>query len=165
MKKRIIYIVILLMLSLLVLTGCQNSLWAFITNTPVEISDQNAICYEAIDSVTYVYKNNVRVRLTTMENSDSLCLNNDPNSTDAINDVWPSVLTGYFDIVRWNNDKLYIHYDNKYYEFDINSYNMPPVDEYGEPQKPTYELIEYSEDDFVKKYPDYNDYYFYSHTK
>lgn len=119
----------------------------------------------------YEYSKKVLVTISD-HYSDKLSLNDgtDYYSTDKDDNF--CILTGHFDKVAWNNYKLFINMKDKYYCFDIKSYNVPKTttspsnfDDYyvDNNLKPEYELKKFTADDMKKLYPDYQDYEWYGH--
>lgn len=127
---------------------------------PHKIEEQNLEVYSTRNSTSYLYMDKVEVAHTRNngEYTDSLILRigEDITSTDG-NYV---ILSGKFDSVGWNNNVLYIYSDNNYYVFDIENYNVPEKNiDKDKGQSPDYELLKYTKDEFVKKFPNYKDFY------
>jgi hypothetical protein len=107
----------------------------------------------------YMYSEKVVVHISDSTSKDFLSL----ATTDAKeDDSWVTfaeeVLSGRFKKVGWNDFKLFILMDDKYYVLDINAYEVPELDKNGNPKEIEYELIEYSNVDFKAEFPDYKSY-------
>ena len=70
------------------------------------------------------------------------------------------MLKGKFEKVGWNDDKLYILSDDKYYEFDINSYEIPK-NYNGSSLETAYSLKEYSKSQFEKNFKNFDSFDWY----
>lgn len=116
-----------------------------------DVSDINKSLdfYRINNAQYYVYQQKVAV---TMDgDNDSLDLRTGKYRENWLNNSSENVLKGNFQKVAWNNDKLYILSDDRYYEFDINSYEVPKNYD-GNSSKLTYTLTEYSKSQFEKNY-------------
>lgn len=129
---------------------------------PKYIDEESLVIYTGRNAISYIYQDKVKVTINYNDRDDSLRLR-----TRLGEEYWDydniRVLSGTFERVGWYDDNLFILMDEKYYSFDIDGYEVPPLDEDGEPQNPDYELKEYSKSEFKKLYPDYESFDWYGH--
>lgn len=129
---------------------------------PKYIDEESLVIYTGRNAISYIYQDKVKVTINYNDRDDWLRLR-----TRMGEEYWYydsiTILSGTFERVGWYDDNLFILMNEKYYSFDIDEYEVPPLDEDGEPQNPDYELKEYSESEFKKLYPDYESYDWYGH--
>lgn len=124
----------------------------------IENESQSLDFYRIDDVKYYVYQQKVAV---TMDgDNDSLDVRTGKYRDNWLNDSSENVLKGNFEKVAWNDDKLYILSDNKYYEFDINSYEVPKYYN-GNSLATAYSLKEYSKSQFEKTFKNSYSFYWY----
>lgn len=118
-------------------------------------SDIELLYFDEYNPPRYQYSGKVQI-YDCYDSYDRLYLNESKNTNKKyLFDKRYIALEGNFDEVAWEDFKLFIHMGETYYVFDINTYNAPPYDENN---NPTYELLEFSKEDFIKNYPDYDFY-------
>lgn len=128
---------------------------------PVRNEEKNLTIYTVRNYMTYEYMNKVAIgiSLDRSEVNDELKIKiKDEEHWRLSIDSSKIILEGKFETFAWYDDTLYILCNNKYYEFDIADYQMP--NEFDEDGNPIieYEMPEYNKDEFVSKYPNYNDF-------
>lgn len=78
-----------------------------------------------------------------------------------------TVLKGGFNEVAFNDGHVFIHMNDDYYDYDINSEIIQPTTdsdgEYLYNAKPYFDLKKYSVDDFMELYPEYETYEWFSY--
>ena len=154
-----IRVCILIMPLILLLSGCNLF-------SPKEYPEKELIVYTSRDSMGYIYSDKVLVKMSysdAYEDVLALRLYADgiPWHGSELASYYP--LTGEFEKVAWVDYNLFILCDGTYYSFDIKSYEIPPLDEDGDPMDPEYELKEYSESEFKELYPDWESFDWYGH--
>lgn len=123
--------------------------------SPQEVPEENLTIYSNRDEVIYEYQDKVALTMPCSDDDiDTLCLRTDKSAVSWIN-CGTTILKGKFEKIGWYDDTLFIFYDSVYYVFDIDEYEIPPLDEEGNLQEPDYELKEYSESEFKENYPEY----------
>lgn len=118
--------------------------------------NENTDCLSSsgIDGTLYEYSNKLQLDIcygTDYSDSLSLCNSTEPNSDNEFFKDDYTILTGDFSKHCWKNYKLFIIMDEIYYEFDINSYEPPAIDDAG---NINYVLKEYTKEEFVNAYPE-----------
>lgn len=104
------------------------------------------------DSAVYQYSDKVKL-YDSYDNLDKLLLreNTDSYDGDFFDDEYIA-LSGDIEQATWVDYELIFLMDNMFYVFDIEEYTIPPCDENG---NETFELIQYSAEEFKTHYPDY----------
>lgn len=149
-SSKAISVISIVACSLLMLSLVGYMIFAIIWDT-TDASDINKSLdfYRINNAQYYVYQQKVAV--TMNGNNDSLDLRTGRYRENWLNNSSENVLKGNFQKVAWNDDKLYILSDDKYYEFDINSYEVPKNYD-GNSSKLTYTLKGYSKSQFEKNH-------------
>ncbi len=138
-KLTLACLIIALVLSM---TGCLEAVFG-----PKHYEDENLTVYTGQGTIRYEYSEIVAITLNN-NGDDSLEINN------------YTELESHFDKVAYNEGKLYIITDEKYYMFDIDDY----IEHYNvDPDYNDYELHEYSTEEFKELYPVYEDFVWYGH--
>lgn len=120
----------------------------------------------------YIYSDKVHIRLLYNEkdHDDSLSLKI-VDDEDWIYNTYEALVSDFTE-VAWKDYMLFIRVEDIYYTFDIKSYGLPNQDDLPKNKKgeilydeivPEYDLREYNKHEFIKKYPDYKDYEWYSY--
>lgn len=153
MKK----LIIILLLSCL-LSGCNLAGTAY-------YSDEELVVTGGVDEGIYTYSDKVSVELNYSGRIDFLKL----KVTDK--EDWKSTaycaLEGEFTEAAWNDNKIFIHTDdNVYHVFDVKNYQVGKFtsNSLGDKTKtPVYSLVNYTEIELSRKYPDYKTFEWYDH--
>ena len=153
------------------LTGCdfeEDILGSMVTSQ----DSREELKYSAGKNVqNYEYSEKVLVTISD-HNDDKIQLNDGFGNYENYGLENNSILSGHFDKVAWNDYKLFVCMDEKYYCFDIKNYEVPnkataPTDKDGEvcynQIKPTYDLKQYSEKEMKELYPTYEEFEWYGH--
>lgn len=140
MKK--LFAIIISAVMIISLSGCSLEKIANSVFTSTDSSEE--LKYSAGKNVQN-YEYSEKVLITISDNYDDTLQVKDSNG--SYNNT---LLSGYFDKVAWNDYKLFILTNDKYYCFDINS-------------KIKYDLKEYTEKELKSLYPEYNEYEWYGH--
>lgn len=118
--------------------------------------NENTACLSSTgkDGTIDEYSNKVQLHIcygTDYSDELILCNSTEPNGDDEFFYDEYTILTGDFSKHCWKDNKLFIIMEEIYYEFDINSYEPPAIDDAG---NINYVLKEYTKEEFVNAYPD-----------
>ena len=118
--------------------------------------NENTACLSSTgkDGTIDEYSNKVQLHIcygTDYSDELILCNSTEPNGDDEFFYDEYTILTGDFSKHCWKDNKLFIIMEEIYYEFDINSYEPPAIDDEG---NINYVLKEYTKEEFVNAYPD-----------
>lgn len=99
------------------------------------------------DCSTIEFSNKIQIHIQGVREYDEviLCNSKEPNSNDEFFDEGYTILTGDITKYAWNDYKLYIYLDGIFYEFDLNAYEPPALDESGNLR---YQPNEYTKEEF-----------------
>lgn len=163
MKKFLkILLISVLLFIFIVIIGIHTIFFVLDLESEKTIPEESLVINTGRNVISYKYQDKVEVIIRYSDRDDSLCLR-----TCLGEEYWGydkiGILYGTFEKVSWYDDNLFILMDKKYYSFDIDGYEVPPLDEDGNPQKPDYELKEYSESEFKTLYPYYESFDWYGH--
>ena len=106
------------------------------------------------DCSTIEFSNKIQIHIQGVREYDEviLCNSKEPNSNDEFFDEGYTILTGDITKYAWNDYKLYIYLDGIFYEFDLNAYEPPALDESGNLR---YQPKEYTKEEFENAFPGY----------
>lgn len=118
--------------------------------------NENTACLSSTgkDGTIDEYSNKVQLHIcygTDYSDELILCNSTEPNGDDEFFYDEYTILSGDFSKHCWKDNKLFIIMEEIYYEFDINSYEPPAIDDAG---NINYVLKEYTKEEFVNAYPD-----------
>lgn len=161
MKKssKIIAAIFITLLSLILIVSAFLLLFEGIKLSYDPSDESKSLDYYDIDDVKY-YVYQQKVAVTMNGDNDSLDVRTGKYRDNWLNDSSENVLKGKFEKVGWNDDKLYILSDDKYYEFDINSYKIPK-NYNGSSLETAYSLKEYSKSQFEKNFKNFDSFDWY----
>lgn len=123
---------------------------------PTYYKDEDLLFFMGRDSLEYEYSNRAQI-IISHESNDTLVLKDESdsrNSNDSDKSFFTdgeTVLSGSFVKHAWNDYKLFILMEDLYYVYDL---KKAPDAIYDEDGNFSYELKEYSENDFSKLYPE-----------
>ena len=114
------------------------------------------------DCSTIQFSNKIQIHIQGVREYEEviLCNSKEPNSNDEFFDEGYTILTGDITKYAWNDYKLYIYLDGIFYEFDLNAYEPPALDENGNLR---YQPNEYTKEEFENTFLG-NKYYWDWHT-
>lgn len=153
--KSISISIVLFILSF-VISGCRGAIIRVgdLIFEPQYNKNTDCLSSSGIDGTLYEYSNKLQLDIcygTDYSDSLSLCNSTEPNSDNEFFKDGYTILTGDFSKHCWKNYKLFIIMDEIYYEFDINSYEPPAIDD---AENINYVLKEYTKEEFVDAYPE-----------
>ena len=146
-----IIVVIIMIFMIINMDSILTAVVNFLT-APTYYEENQLLYRSAIDGGIYQYSG--KVKLSEWTHGDELLIVNvgdDCNKKEFFDEEY-TVLKGEFERHSWNDYELYVLMDNVYYVFDIENYNAKSVQECS---YNIIELKEYSKEEFVKLYPDY----------
>lgn len=118
-----------------------------------DIPEEDLKIETTIDSSCYIYSDKVRVYMNNDFLDDWLTIRaNYQISDDDWDDDRRLLQSNNFEKAAYNDGKLFIFADDKYYMFNIDTYILDKDSEYPYPD---YEFVEYIPDEFIKQYPQY----------
>ena len=153
--KSISISIVLFILSF-VISGCRGAIIRVgdLIFEPQYNENTDCLSSSGIDGTIYEYSNKVQLHIcygTDYNDELFLCNSTEPNGDDEFFYDEYTILTGDFSKHCWKDNKLFIIMEEIYYEFDINSYEPPAIDDAG---NINYVLKEYTKEEFVNAYPD-----------
>lgn len=117
--------------------------------------------------VEYTYFEKVYVSLNGPQKEDKLQVLTPKTDKYKRYDDLHTVLKGEFNEVAFNDGHVFIHMNDDYYDYDINSEVIQPTTdsdgEYLYNAKPYFDLKKYSVDDFIELYPECETYEWFSY--
>lgn len=124
--------------------GC-DSVLDFMFGAKYDKTDDTLNLYGR-DFGRFEYSNKIQIHIGFDEYDEViLCNSKEPNSNDEFFDEGYTILTGDITKYAWNDYKLYIYLDGIFYEFDLNAYEPPALDENGNLR---YQPKEYTKEQF-----------------
>ena len=133
-------------------TGCYGLLDALLTSYYLE---EDLAVSRGIDSKSYEYSEKVRLSMCNEPYDDELEIRINIENQDTYASPSYPILSGKFEKFAWNDYKLYVVMNTDYYVFDIAKHTVPP---YSESADYTYELLQYTKDEFISLYPNYKNF-------
>lgn len=114
-------------------------------------SKDDSLYASNIDGGLIEYSNKVQILWGVDEYDEViLCDSKEHIGNDEFFDGGYTILKGDITKYAWNDYKLYILLDGIFYEFDLNAYEPPALDENGDPR---YQPKKYTKEEFENAFP------------
>ena len=128
--------------------------------SPNYIPKENLTIYTGRNYTIYEYSEKVSVSIKYSNRKDTLTIRGNKQNNTFWIDSGKVILEKDFDKVANHENKLLILAEKTYYVFDISNYILDAESEYVYPENTLYE---YTEEEFIKLYPEHESFDWYGH--